>query len=289
MVEIFEQKIEDIKKEIKTKESETALWQIEQTTEELWLDVKIWAWLKNDQKMLNYSKLYLKKSPSIWESFKLQFLELRLSIVCPYFKDFKVFLSELKKWEDTSEDANENSNQDVNQNEIDVIWEGDNFLGTDISEIESQPFYKNPDSWVTRCAATARFNALDFWIDLPWWNAYDAWEKPGSLTKKTIPQSRQNEKPSSSWPPLNKNQFPNADSDINFADLYTSSSSWYWHRVVGFKDSNWQWYVLDPYTRVNWVLNSTPKKLEKYMEKRKVIKSHFYKSSGYKFESRNYA
>jgi hypothetical protein len=59
--------------------------------------VQISHWLKNDEKMLNYAKLYLKNKKNIMESFKIQFLELRISVTCPYFEDFKIFLDELKK------------------------------------------------------------------------------------------------------------------------------------------------------------------------------------------------
>lgn len=285
--------IEQINKEkiqtfIEEQEKTTSIWQLNENLEELWLDVKIWEWLKNDQKMLTYAEhfLWLKESWDLFWWIKLQFLELRLSITCPYFEDFKSFLKELKIWDDTEE---LDDNQDHTSDNIDIVSHNTEFMWTKVSEIKSQPFYKNPGSWVTRCAATARFNALDFGLDLPWWNAYDAWKNPWSNIQKTLPASKQNKKPSSSWSSLDINSFPKSDGEINFVDLYTSSSSKYGHRVVWFKDGTWQWYVLDPYTRVNWKLDNKPKKIEAYVKSKKIVKGHFYKSSWYRFESKKYA
>ncbi len=280
---------EKIKTFIEDKEKTTSIWQLNENLEELWLDVKIGEWLKNDKKMLTYAEhfLWLKESWGLFWWIKMQFLELRLSMTCPYFEDFKSFLGELKKWEDTEAlDSDDKKNESDN---IDVIINNNEFMWTKVSEIKSQPFYKNPGSWVTRCAATARFNALDFGLNLPWGNAYDAWKNPWSKTKETLPESKQNKKPSSSWSALDLEDFPKSDDKINFADLYTQSNSGFGHRVAGFKDWSWQWYVLDPYTRVNGRLDNSPKKIEDYMNSKKIIKSHFYTSPGYISKIRKYA
>lgn len=278
---------EKIQTFIEEKEKTTSIWQLNENLEELWLDVKLGEWLKNDKNMLTYAEhfLELKESWGFFWWIKIQFLELRLSMTCPYFEDFKSFLEELKKWDDIKEGDETNTKTD----DIDVISNNNKFIGTKLSEIKSQPFYKNVWTWVTRCAATARFNALDFGLNLPWWNAYDAWKNPWNNIEKTLPVSKQNKKPKSSWSSLDIDDFPKSDSKINFADIYTKSRSSFGHRVSAFKDGSWQWYILDPYTRVNGKLNNSPKKIEDYVKSKKIIKSHFYTSSGYSPESRKYA
>jgi hypothetical protein len=217
---------------------------------------------------------------------------LRISVTCPYFEDFKIFLDELKKWENT--DENNEDNIWSSQDNIDLVWAEHDFLWTDVYNIRSQPFYKNPSTWVTRCAATARFNWLNFWLVLPSWDAYTAWAKIPHIPqyKVTTPESRKNQKPKSSWVGIDLDEFKNIKEKgdgINFADIYLNSNSKYGHRAVAFKDDIWERYVLDPYTRVKWKLNNKPKKLSEYMSNKKIVKSNFYHSSWYRFESRNYA
>lgn len=262
---------------------ETALGQIEHSFEELWLNIKLWEWLKNDDELLKYAKLYLDsdEKKSLWTSIAMQAMELKLSITYSYFEEFKDFLEELKKWENTPEESDEDD-VEINYAESDFMW-------TDIKEIESQPFYRNSATWVTRCAATARFNSQDFWLDLPTWNAYDAGKLPWSECLETIPNSKKEERPNNNWNPIDVKDFLNLDDNVNFADLYTWSSSTYGHRVVAFKDSNWKRYVLDPYTRVNWKLDNSPKPITDYIEERKLVKAHFYHSEWYQRETRNYA
>lgn len=276
--QIMQNQIEEVKTYIEQQEKETPLWQIDQNLESLGLDVKISSWLKNDETLLSYAQVFLKENQTIWEKIKMPFLELKAKILCPYFDEFKTFLAELKEWQ--------NATQDQTVEQIDDTHE---FCWTKVSEIESQPYYKNSYTGVTRCSATAQFNWSDFWLTLPSWDAYDAGTKPWDLDQyqKTVPSSKVNKKPESIRSKLDVSEF-NVDEDINFADIYTSSSSDYGHRAVAFKDSTGQWYVLDPYTRVNWVLDNSPKKLEDYMQNRDILKSHFYQSSYYSPESREY-
>lgn len=272
---------EKIEKFIDEKEKKTLMWQLNENLEELWLDVKIGEWLKNDEMLLSYAQMYLNESKSIFDSFKMQFIELKAKIQCPYFEDFKVFLNELKQWENTK-----------NQNESsEFIDDAHQFLGTKVSDIESQPYYKNPEKGgTTRCSATAQFNWLDFWLTLPKWNAYDAWAIVPSISAyiDTIPNWNQAEKPKATRPSISVDDF-NLSDNSNFADIYTSSNSNYGHRAVAFKDWTWQWYVLDPYTRVNGNLDDKPKKLEDYMSQRKIVKSNFYTSAWYNPKEINYA
>jgi hypothetical protein len=274
---------ENIENYIEEQEAETSMWQLDASFEELWVDVNLSRRLKNDHKMLTYAENFLEIKESWWFLWwiKLQLLELRLSMTCPYFSEFKDFLVELKKWNDTNEDENSDN--------LDTIWSDNEFLWTKVSEIESQPFYKNPGTWVTRCAATANFNAKDFWLDLPWWNAYDAWKEIWKGLQKTLPSWRKKDRPNDSRGKISASAFPSQQDKINFADLYTGSSSNYWHRVVWFKDNLWERYVLDPYTRVNGILGNKPHKLIDYTKSRKIVKAHFYNSPWYKFESRQYA
>ena len=265
---------------IEQKESKTSLWQIEDNLEELGLDVQITHWLKNDEQMLKYAKLYLKRDKNMMESIRLQFLELKTSITCPYFADFKIFLDELQEKEDKSENKD---NLDVDSN----ILKWNTSWWVDVSEIKSLPFYKNTGTGVTWCSATARLNWSNFGLQLPRGNAFDAWAKTLDTTIRTIPEEKKNERPRSFWQWQSIDSF-NIGEDVNFADIYLSSSSKYGHRAVAFRDLSWDWYVLDPYTKVNWILDDRPKKMSDYMKVRKVVKANFYKSKRYEFESKNY-
>ena len=184
MPELFKDNLKNIKDFIEQKEKETPIWQINESLEKLWLDVKIWQWLNGDKDLLSYAEYFLDLKESWWFlwSIKMQFLELKLSVTCPYFKDFKVFLAELKKWE--------RLNNGGNNDHLDKIWGTSEFMWTKISEIKSHPFYKNSKTWVTRCSATARFNAENFGLKLPSWDAYDAWKKPWKECLMTIPESK---------------------------------------------------------------------------------------------------
>lgn len=271
--------IEEIKSYIDQKEKETSVWQLDESLESLWLDVKVSSWLKNDEKLLDYAQMYLKEPKSIRETIKIPFLELKASITCPYFDDFKNFMKELKQW---------NNNEEVNNN-TEVIDDTHEFIWKKVSDIKSQPFYKNASTGVTRCSATAKFNWLDFGVELPSWDAYDAWSKVPSVSSynKTIPDWKKTEKPNSNWPAISIDSFLPSD-DSNFADIYIESSSDYGHRAIAFKDNLWQWYILDPYTRVNWILDDSPKKLQDYISQRKILKSNFYTSAWYSPQERQY-
>ena len=240
-----------------------------------WL--KLFGWLKNDKNLLQYAELQSKEGNlKRWEKVKMELLELKLSVTCPYFKDFKAFLIDLKKWE--NDKANwwtawkyENWKDDINGE----------FCGLSTWMISSYPYYKNSKTWVTWCSATAQMNGQNFWIDLPMGDAYNAWVKPWKWCLYTLPKDKENQRPSKSWPGLKDWEFSTSSNDSNFADIYVESKSNYWHRAIAFRDSTGQRYVLDPYTRVNGRLDNSPKRLQDYMQSKKIVKAHFYKSKWY--------
>ena len=270
---------EKIKTYIEEQESKTSVGKLDENLANLWLDVKISSRLKNDTKLLEYATLFLSEEKTIFTTFQLQFLELKASLTCPYFDDFKIFLEELKQWNNTNKP---NETPEAIDDTHELFW-------TKVSEIESQPYHKNSTTWVTRCSATAQFNGLDFWLTLPTWDAYTAWAKIPTISAytDTIPSWNQTEKPNANRPAISIDNFTPSD-DSNFTDIYTSSQSGYGHRAVAFKDGLWNWYVLDPYTRVNWILDGSPKKLEDYMNQRKIIKANFYTASKYIAQERAY-
>jgi len=233
-------------------------------------------WLKNDEKLLSYAELAFNEKLNTKEYIEKWLLELRLSITCPYFRDFKDFLEQLKSW-------NNISNSPTTA-ETSVEFSNKTFCGTSLSCIKSEPYQKNSETWVTWCSRTARRNWENFWLKLPSGNAYDAWEKPGDNIIKTIPEDKSNKRPRKSWEWIQVNKFK-AIEEWNYADIYTDSKSDYGHRAAAFKDDNGQWYVLDPYTRVNWILDNSPKKLEDYLSVRKIVKAHFYQSNWYRENS----
>lgn len=250
-------------------EFDSLIWREEKETGD-WL--KLFEWLKNDKNLLKYAELKSKeKDLKRWEKIKMDLLDLKLSVTCPYFKDFKQFLEELSKWENISQPWNWSESAEFQ-------WK--TFCGFNVGRICSSPYYKNSQSWVTWCSKTARENGKKFWIVLPSWNAYDAWERPWEDCKWTIPSDKVNERPRKNWNAISSSDF-SSWSKWNFADIYVESGSDYGHRASAFKDDSGQWYVLDPYTRVNWKIDISPKKLEDYIQCKKIVKAHFYESKWY--------
>lgn len=269
---------------------ETESWQ--ENGPEKWFLSK---WLKNDEAMLTYAELVMKvEELSFWERVKQKLLELKLSITCPYFDDFKDFLQELKRWTNTSttytsETGDTTSSATTTETTTESTeTSAHNFCGTNIRNIKSEPFEKNSQTWVTWCSKTARNNWKNFWIILPPWNAYDAWEHPWRDSLQTIPANKINEKPNKKWDGIAASAFRNLGKG-NYADVYVSSKSNYGHRAAAFKDNTGQWYVLDPYVRVNWILDNSPKKLEDYLKERRILKAHIYESNWYLPESQEKA
>lgn len=246
-------------------------------------------WLKNDKNLLEYAKLYNKPEKlSAWESIKFKLLEVKLSITCPYFADFKDFLEELKRWPDTSKvDVATTPAQGKTSGES--VSEADElsrhkFCGMSIDNIKSEPFQRNSLTWVTWCSKTARFNWYNFGINLPSWNAYEAGKNPWKDSIQTIPENKVNKKPKKWWKWIEPSAFKSL-TKWNYADIYVESKSNYGHRAAAFKDDSWQWYVLDPYIRVNWKLDDTPKRLEDYSNARNIVKAHIYESKWYEKKS----
>lgn len=149
--------------------------------------------------------------------------------------------------------------------------------GFDVAKIHSEPARKNPKTWVTLCAATAKFNAQKFGLTFPSGNAWDAsTSKPIEQEyRASLPISKKEERPNWNWKPLSIADF-DAMKDVNVADIYPDSKSKYGHRAVAFRDQTGEWMVLDPYIKVPWTDATEPKKLEDYMKIRKVFKGHFY-------------
>ena len=279
---------------IKEKEEGTLSWTIENIETEfnnlVWKEkketedwLKLFERLKNDKYLLKYAEYKSKENElKWWDKVKMELLELRLSITCPYFKDFKAFLEDLNKWEYVPqpwEDEN-NWNNWNNWNENMEIWHGNTFCWISVDDIKSSPYYRNSQTWVTWCSKTARENWKRFWLILPSGNAYDAWERPWQDCLWTLPADKVNERPRKRRKAIEPANFVSW-SKWNYADIYVESWSDYGHRAAAFKDDSWQWYVLDPYTRVNWRLDTTPKKLEDYVKIKKILKAHFYESKWY--------
>ena len=245
-------------------------------------------WLKNDKDLLTYAELFSKKEQlSFWESFKLKTLRLKLFVTCPYFADFEYFLEELQRWADTSKSKDSKQNDKETDAET-TEWSNESkeiashtFCWVKIDNIKSEPFERSGKNGITRCSKTARNNWKNFNINLPRGNAYDAWKTPWKDSVKTIPEDKTNEKPLNSWSWIDASSFASLGK-WNFADIYTNSKSNYGHRASAFKDDSWEWYVLDPYTRVNWKLDNSPKKLKDYLSVRKIVKANVYESKWYK-------
>lgn len=245
---------------------------------------KLFNWLKNDKNLLKYAELTMKgENLNRGEKFQVALLEVKLSITCSYFPDFKIFLKELQAWTNTSWN-NETVETYINWwNTEWKEWEWSwikQFCGIPVTQIQSLPYERSSSTWVTWCSKTARENWKNFWLNLPFWDAYNAGINAGNNSLTTIPSEKKSLKPQAKreWIAAEKIK---SEWKWNYADIYTDSKSWYWHRAAAFKDDSGQWYVLDPYTRVNWRLDNTPKKLEDYLNVRKIVKAHFYQSNWY--------
>ena len=129
----------------------------------------LYKWLKNDESLLSYAELSMKTEKlNIWESIKYRLLELKLSISCPYFADFKDFLQELKRWTDTSTtDTTETTTSGTTHRETtseSSEASTHSFCWKRVSSIKSEPYERNSRTWVTWCSKTARNNWKNFWL-----------------------------------------------------------------------------------------------------------------------------
>ena len=301
-IENYIEKKEKAEQEWKLNDSTTVAW-IQKETKE---DLNLFQWLRNDKDLLTYAEMVMKnKDLNIKDSLNFGLLEFKLSLSCPFFEDFKEFLKELKAWKNTSWKEididtyiNWESKWESKWNSWEwTTWNTDKktdwkvekntgekreFCWTPVTQIQSLPFERSGARWITWCSKTARWNGENFWLKLPRGNAYDAGKKSWKDCLWTIPSNKQEERSQNKREWISAENF-NSNWKWNFADIYTNSKSNYWHRASAFKDGKWQRYVLDPYTRVNWLLDNTPKKLEDYLKVRKIVKSHFYESKWYKW------
>ncbi len=85
-------------------------------------------------------------------------------------------------------------------------------------------------SGTTLCSQTARLNGARFWVQLPSWDAKAVEESYGSKLNR-------------SW---------NPPASGNCADVFSGSTRYpqYGHRAFAYKNAQWNWYVLDPYLRI---------------------------------------
>ena len=192
-----------------------------------------------------------------------------------------------KNWGRTNSEESMRSPQLGRANKISYIWplvsssrKKENLWkveGFDARKIHSGPARRNPQTWVTLCAATAKFNAQKFGLTFPSGNAWDAsTSKPIEQEyRASLPAFKKEERPNSTWAPLSIADF-DAMKDVNVADIYPDSKSKYGHRAVAFRDQSGEWMVLDPYVKVSGTKSTDPKPLKDYVEERPVLKAHFY-------------
>ena len=98
-----EKKINEYKEEKKSKSV------FNQINETFWTDIEIGE--KGNKQFDKWAELYLKEKKTIWDTVKISFLELKLSIFDKDFSKFKEELDNLKKWIT----ANSNSNEECLQ------------------------------------------------------------------------------------------------------------------------------------------------------------------------------
>ena len=273
------EKMAKVEEYIHENEQTQWFWKLAETVADLtWIEEEtkktfFTNWLKNDEKLLRYAELNDHETQSdlnAKEMIEYGLLSLRLVVSCPYFKDFKIFLEELKKWSDTSNKTSTESTETQNNT----------FCWTNVWNIKSESAGESTKIWVTWCSKTTYNNWKKFWLTLPMSDPYIAWQKPWVGCLWTLPSDRTNDELNNEWDKIKYSDFISW-SKWNCADIYIATESKYWFRALAFKDDSWEWFVLDPYTRVNWKLDTSPKKLEDYFLKRNVIKANFYESKWY--------
>ena len=143
----------------------------------------------------------------------------------------------------------------------------------DPSKIFSSKYEVNRGT--TMCSRTAYKNARQFWVNIPAGNAYAAsivTPTDKDHYKRSVPEDKAKTKPRNSWATLNTDTIT-WNKDVNFADIYVSSSSKYGHRAVAFKWDD-TWYVLDPYRA--WGRSTKPIPMDVYASKNRILKAHLY-------------
>lgn len=193
----------ELEKESKIKnyiqEKEQLTWNTVADLSSLDKEIKDWfltEWVRNDAGLLKYAELAMKKELSLGESVKLSLLDLKLSLSCPYFSDFKKFLSELKQWNHNSDTNNSFSSSKIQSKES-LKYEADSLNNkTTESKVESNSWViesaiqtamkiaednsywyelwgtgnKNGRKWFD-CQSFVRHCFIQAWIDVPpsWW------------------------------------------------------------------------------------------------------------------------
>lgn len=193
----------ELEKESKIKnyiqEKEQLTWNTVADLSSLDKEIKDWfltEWVRNDAGLLKYAELAMKEELSLGESVKLSLLDLKLSLSCPYFSDFKKFLSELKQWNHNSDTNNSFSSSKIQSKES-LKYEVDSLNNkTTESKVESNSLViesaiqtaiqiandnsywyelwgtgnKNGRKWFD-CQSFVRHCFIQAWIDVPpsWW------------------------------------------------------------------------------------------------------------------------
>lgn len=235
------------------------------------------------QKTFDYLLTYIiwvedKAEDSIWETMR------------HIWEIFKFWKSKHHTWNDniimetpqtsttkkvTDESSKVNSKNSTNTTTTPMFW------SIPLSKIKSYPVVKSEESGYC-CSKTARLNGLHFWIYLPRWNAYSAWILPTTWSIGTIPKEKARQRPDKTWDAIWEEKFNSVSDKANFADIYAWSTTTYGHRAIAIRDSQWRWYLLDPYIKIDGETTLMPIKLGDYVKKwRKIVKAHFYHSDWY--------
>lgn len=146
-------------------------------------EVKDWflsEWIKNDKGLLSYAELAMKKNLNFWESIKFKLLDVKLSLTCPYFTDFKSFLERLERWNDTSDTSTESqTNTWSTKSKVETAdWKVESATQWAISIAKDNSYWyewwgignKNGKKWYD-CQSLVRGSFIHAWLDVPpsWW------------------------------------------------------------------------------------------------------------------------
>lgn len=156
-------------------------------------EVKDWflsEWIRNDKGLLSYAELAMKKEDlSFWESTKFNLLDIKLSLTCSYFSDFKNFLNGLKNWNDTSDKSSPSSTESTTESQTNVDssksntetmdWKVESAVQWALSIAGDNSYWyelwgtgKSGKKWYD-CQSLVRGSFIHAWLDVPpsWWCA----------------------------------------------------------------------------------------------------------------------
>lgn len=154
-------------------------------------EIKGWflsEWLRNDKGLLTYAELAMKaENLNFWESIKFKLLDLKLSLTCSYFSDFKNFLSGLNRWDDnpnvnSSSTTNKELSTEPSVKNQPIAWK----INATVSKVNTAESKVNTTESKVNTTDWKMESAVQWGISIAnnnsyWWRRWATGDKDGSL------------------------------------------------------------------------------------------------------------